>query len=96
WPRQYAIPCPTCGMTTAFAYVVRGRMLSGFVAQPLGALLALATCLAAIHAIYMLVTGRSWRINFYRLQPRWLIIGVLLLFGAAWAYKILATRGQMG
>ncbi|NOX60289.1 MAG: DUF2752 domain-containing protein, partial [Planctomycetes bacterium] len=29
WPRQYAIPCPTCGMTTAFAYVVRGRMLSG-------------------------------------------------------------------
>ncbi|MBM4114113.1 MAG: DUF2752 domain-containing protein, partial [Phycisphaerae bacterium] len=41
WTIAFGIPCPSCGMTTSFAHAVRGDLLSSFVAQPMGALLAL-------------------------------------------------------
>ncbi|MBI4576046.1 MAG: DUF2752 domain-containing protein [Planctomycetes bacterium] len=39
------LPCPSCGMTTAFALAVRGRLGPAFLAQPAGALLYAATAL---------------------------------------------------
>ena len=56
------LPCPTCGMTTAFAYTVRGRLISAFLAQPAGFLLALAIIACAIGAGWVLVIGRIPRI----------------------------------
>ena len=40
-------PCPSCGMTTAFAWFVRGRFDRSWQANPVGSLLAL-TCLLLI------------------------------------------------
>ena len=51
-------PCPTCGMTTAFAYMVRGRVLQSFIAQPGGALAAICCILAVPIAGYITITGR--------------------------------------
>ena len=85
-------PCPTCGMTTAFAHAVRGEWIAGFHAQPFGWLLAVmlmfGTCLAAVSV----VTGRTWVINWYRVPPIRLVFGMLLLYAAGWAYKIIAVR----
>src|SRR5687767_7006253 len=37
------VPCAGCGMTTSFALLVRGRVLSSFIAQPFGMILCFLT-----------------------------------------------------
>ncbi len=85
------LPCPTCGMTTAFALVVRGRLLAALNAQPFGAMLALATMVGAVLAAAAVWTGRARRVNWYRIRPGWTVFGVLLFLGLAWVYKICVT-----
>jgi hypothetical protein len=90
------VPCPTCGMTTAFALVMRGRLLTALTTQPFGALLAMGTLAAAALCIAALITGRGWRVNWFRVSPGWLAGAGVLLFLAAWGYKILAVRAGQG
>ena len=83
-------PCPTCGMTTAFAHTVRGELLSAFKAQPAGLALALATIVAASVSLGTVITGKVWVVNWYRVPPvRVTLVAVMLLAGA-WTYKIVA------
>lgn len=96
WPTAYGIPCPTCGMTTSFALMVRGRAIQAFLVQPLGAILALATIATLLLGIQALITDRIWRLNTYRCTPLRIIFGGVLITLAAWGYKILVTRGTMG
>lgn len=96
WPVAWGIPCPTCGMTTAFALTVRGHWLDAFRTQPLGLLLALATAGVGVLATVEAVTRRRRRINWYRVRPRILVVAGVLLAVLAWSYKILVFRGQMG
>lgn len=81
-------PCPTCGMTTAFAYSVRGRWISAFQAQPAGFILAMMTAGIAIASMFVLITGRVWVINWYRISPSLVtllaIAGILL----GWIFKV--------
>lgn len=95
WPQTLGIPCPTCGMTTAFACTVRARWLDAFRAQPLGLLLALLTIGGLVLAIREAITLRAWRINWHRIRPAYLGLTVLLLALAGWCYKILAFRAAM-
>jgi hypothetical protein len=81
-------PCPTCGMTTAFAYAVRGRLGSAFHAQPTGLLIALGVALAGVASAGILAGGKTWRVNWYRVPPVRLAIIVLVVVLAGWAYKI--------
>lgn len=82
------LPCPTCGMTTAFAYAVRGRVVNAFLAQPAGFLLALATAGCALGAGWVLVTGRMPPIHLPILTPYRLFLGLLVLLVGSWAFKI--------
>jgi hypothetical protein len=82
------LPCPTCGMTTSFAYTVRGRLLSALYAQPAGTALALFTVLLAGIAVLVMATGRRLEINWYRINPMILLTAALVLFLGAWAFKI--------
>ena len=82
------IPCPTCGMTTAFAHAVRGQLLHALRAQPMGCLLAIMTMAAAVLAARTMVTGRSWTLNWYRIPPMTLVICFAGLLLGAWGYKI--------
>jgi hypothetical protein len=81
-------PCPTCGMTTAFAYTVRGLWFSAFRAQPAGFALALMTAGAAIASIVVLWTGRVWVMNWYRISPA--LVTLLALAGIllGWIFKL--------
>lgn len=36
WPATIGLPCPSCGMTTAFALAADGRFFDSFRAQPIG------------------------------------------------------------
>lgn len=85
-------PCPTCGMTTAFAHAAHGHFLASFVTQPFGCVLAIAMAGAFWVALQGAATGSRVGVMFAGLlKPRalWVIGGLVL---AAWVYK-LATWG---
>lgn len=82
-------PCPTCGMTTAFAHAANGNLLTALHAQPLGAVLALATSVAFWTGLHSAVTGSRLGAIVARALGRrslWVLLGAML---AAWSYKIL-------
>ncbi len=89
-------PCPTCGMTTAFAYAVRGQLRSAFTAHPMGLLLAMGMMAGSGLALYSLIVPGRWQINWYRASPARLVIALLLLWLAAWAFKIVTVRNALG
>ena len=86
--------CPTCGMTTAFAHVVRGELIAALGAQPAGLVLALATVLAAGLSLSVAVTGKVWAVNWYRVPPTHVTLACVLLVLGSWAYKIIAGYVQ--
>jgi hypothetical protein len=96
WPALYGIPCPTCGMTTSFAHLVRGHVLTAFAVQPAGALAAIFTVILALRALGELITGQGRRVNWYRVSPRVVVVVTVLIVAAAWGYKILAMRAELG
>lgn len=89
WTVWFDKPCPTCGMTTAFATAGEGRWIDSFMTQPAGMMLSIGTAAAFWIGLHTLVTGSrmgqfvGWAV---RAKPAIVIIlGVL----AAWGYKIL-------
>lgn len=82
-------PCPSCGMTTAFAYTVRGRWIAAFHAQPAGFGLALMAAGCGAMAVYTLRTGRVVRLNLFRWRPGWLLAAFFAMLILGWCYKLL-------
>ena len=96
WIVTMDLPCPTCGMTTAFAYAANGNLLRSAGAQPLGAVLALLTAMTLLVAGYVVVTGSVIGSAFAGLwsgRVAWILAVVAT---AAWAYKVLAYKGLLG
>lgn len=82
------LPCPSCGMTTAFANVVRGNLLAALRANVAGTILAVCAILLTAWALGSAAWGR------FVVQPpkdRTLIIGALALVVITlldWAHRI--------
>ena len=95
--RASGIPCPSCGMTTSFAWFVRGNIPASLYVQPMGTLLAAGAGLTFWAGLYIAATGkpvhRLMRLlpgSYYVLIP----MGVAI---AAWAWKIfIHVRGADG
>ncbi len=93
WLQVHGRPCPTCGMTTAFANGVRGRLGAAFMANPAGLLLVLLCFAVPLYII------RSWLLGlppgrfFYgplgRLWPAILLLAVLV----GWVFKLAVFAG---
>jgi hypothetical protein len=90
FPEHIGIPCPSCGMTTAFAHTVRGQWWRAFRAQPMGWFLAVMTLITAGVCAWSLVRGRVLEVNWYRIDATRVVFLVMLGFVAAWGYKIAA------
>ena len=96
WITMMDMPCPTCGMTTAFANAAHGRFWQSFRAQPMGFLLALATAMTLLVCMHTLITGSRLPRAFLRLwgvRSGW-VLAVLIV--AAWGYKIASHKGWLG
>jgi len=81
-----ALPCATCGMTTAFAHAANGQLLRSFVTQPAGMVLAVLTAMAVLVSGWALIRGVSllpWVQSMWR--PRVVVTLIALLLGA-WMY----------
>ncbi len=81
------LPCPTCGMTTSFSNVVRGRLIAAFLAQPAGMVLCIATIILFAYGVYVAVAGWTIDVNWDRIGMR-LIVGLGFLILAGWGFKI--------
>jgi hypothetical protein len=82
------LPCPSCGMTTSFAWLAHGNVVASFYVQPMGFVLALATAATVSAGYYVAFAGRpAYRLLSY--LPARYYVGPLLALGvAAWAWKI--------
>jgi hypothetical protein len=91
------VPCPSCGMTTSFAWFARGNLLASFYVQPMGMVLALLTAATFWVALYMAITGIP-ALNLVSIVPaKYYLFPVFALAVAAWAWKmLLIARGIDG
>jgi hypothetical protein len=80
-------PCPTCGMTTAFAYMVRGRPIQAFITQPAGALTALACLGLTVMAGYAALTGKKIRVAVPRGLGLKITLIVLITVLLSWLWR---------
>ncbi len=95
WILMADMPCPTCGMTTAFSHAVRGHLVASFLAQPLGCLLALATAMALLVSVHTVLTGSRLPNALARLWGRrvaWTLCAFVVL---AWGYKVASYKGWL-
>ena len=95
WIAAMGLPCPACGMTTAFSHAAHGSLWAAFRVQPMGAVLAVLTAAAFLVAAFVALTGsRLGHVLAARITPRvLLVLGLATL--AAWGYKILLMRGAL-
>src|SRR2546423_11463950 len=85
---QTGLPCPSCGMTTSFAWFVRGNLLASLYVQPMGTVLAALAALTFWAALYCGLSGKS-PAPIMRQIPARSYVGPLLGWGvAAWGWKI--------
>jgi hypothetical protein len=86
------VRCPSCGMTTSFAWFVRGRFDRSWQANPVGTLMV-PTCLLLIP---WLVAGAAWGrpIGCRSLEPVLigLIVAIVALSLLSWTFRLFIGR----
>ena len=93
WITTMDLPCPTCGMTTAFSHTVRGEWPSAFRAQPMGLLLCLVAAMAVIGGTWTALVGNGPGRLIATSWNRWWTWPLVILVVAAWGWKIAVYRG---
>jgi hypothetical protein len=82
------LPCPTCGMTTAFALMMHGHPLAAFLTQPAGAVFCLATVALLVYALSVAASGWLLPLNWAWIGPIRFMLAIAMLILAAWAFKM--------
>jgi len=93
WITAVNLPCPSCGMTTAFSHAANGDLLSSFVTQPMGMLLAVGAAVTVVVGTYTAVTGSMlapFLGGMFNTRVMWVLVMLLML---AWMWKIMDHRG---
>jgi hypothetical protein len=88
WLVRTGIPCPACGMTTSFAWFVRGNFLASFYIQPMGFALAVVCCLCVWIGGWAGITGQPIHSLLAIIPEKMYLIPLLTLAMAGWAWKI--------
>ena len=81
-------PCPTCGMTTAFSFIVHGHPIEAARSSVFGLLLAILTVVMTLAALSCVVTARYPNLNWYRVDAVKLVYFGALMLVASWGLKI--------
>ncbi|MBU1261111.1 MAG: DUF2752 domain-containing protein [Planctomycetes bacterium] len=95
--RNYGIPCPTCGFTTAISVFVTGGIIKAFWIQPAAAAMCVVLLLAAFFSLLSATTG----INFSFLPPiriwriEYLLIAGAIILAASWAVTIARALAEL-
>ncbi len=84
-----SLPCPTCGMTTAYANMVRFRIGAALRAQSFGTLLCVLSTAGGLVGLFCLTAGIPVLYRIERMSWRWPSIFLVSAFFASWAGKAL-------
>ena len=91
------LPCPSCGMTTSFAHFADGNWPASVYVQPMGFALAVIAGMAVWGAAYVAISGRPAHRILRAVPGLAIVLPLLGLAVAAWAWKILIhVRGVDG
>jgi hypothetical protein len=80
--------CPSCGLTTSFAYAAHFRFVEAFFAQPFGFALFLLVCLSIPMAIVLGSKRIPIESVLYGRFSNAVLYTLLSLYLAAWVYKL--------
>jgi hypothetical protein len=83
------LPCPSCGMTTSFAWFAHGNLVASVYVQPMGAALAIIAAACVWGGLYVALTGRPVYRLLRLLPGRYYALPLLGLAVLAWAWKIM-------
>ena len=81
-------PCPSCGMTTSFALLVRGDVINSARANFVGTLLAVVCLLAIPWGVTSLVRGRLLYVQSLEWALTWVVGIFLTLLLVRWAIVV--------
>jgi len=81
-------PCPTCGMTTAFSFMVHGRIFEALRSHVAGSIMAVATAGMLAISLWSVVTGRYVNLNWYRIDPVRFVWMITVVLVCSWALNI--------
>ena len=85
------LPCPACGLTTAFAHGVRGSLGQAALANPVGLALFLSVCLLIPFGLFAAVRGWSLDTLIERFSiHRWALL-LASSAGLVWLARIAAA-----
>lgn len=87
--RTTGLPCPSCGMTTSFAWVTKGNLLASLYVQPMGTVVAILAAGCVWGGLYIAATGRPAHRLLSMLPARYTLFPLLLVGILAWGWKIL-------
>lgn len=96
WAATLGKPCPTCGMTTAFAHAGHAEFVASFLTQPMGFVLAIGAAVGFWGTAHVAATGSRLGVFAGRLVGRRLLLAASVLLLAAWAYKYLTWTSGAG
>jgi hypothetical protein len=83
-------PCPTCGMTTAWAWLMRGRVLESLRANACGTLLAVWSLLAIPWLLATAAAGRRLRGTPRAPVVLTIVIALITLAMLQWGWRLWA------
>ena len=83
-------PCPTCGMTTAWAHLMRGEWLAACRTNAGGALLGVLAIVAAPWLLGSAIRGRWLGVAPSERAAAWISAIVMLVTMIDWAIRLLA------
>ena len=86
--QRTSLPCAGCGMTTSFAYLVRGHVISSLIAQPFGMVLCVLTAAGVWAGAYIAWTGKASHRLLKLIPARVHVIGWPTLALSAWLWKL--------
>jgi hypothetical protein len=86
-------PCATCGCTTAFAHAADGALLTSFLTQPFGAMLAVALAMMTLIAAWSAISGMTLTPLGRVMATKAFILPWLALILLAWGYKAATVGG---
>lgn len=81
-------PCPTCGMTTAWAHLGKGNATAAVRANLTGSLLWLLAVLAAIWLLATAIGGRWFAVAPNRNAAAWISTSLLVIMFVEWAVRL--------
>ena len=88
------MPCPACGLTTSFAYAVRGQLQNAAAANVAGLLLAVGVAGMIPWSMASAVVGRTLGIRSPEPAAMTAILAFVAIDFAGWVVRFLFFRGQ--